>query len=71
MEKRCHVVDDKGEVIIHGGKVICELFKNIDCKMATHVLVKYFENIEDAFIGKNDKTSIFPNDKVYYFEIGD
>lgn len=66
--KRCHIVDERGNIIIHGANVVRELFTDFNCKMSTHVHIRYYDNFDNMMCDIDEKNAIFPKNQVFYFE---
>lgn len=66
--KRCHIVDDNGEIMVNGANVISLVSQDFDCKVSSHVVVSYYSNVNDMLIDKDMIIKIFPIKSALFFE---
>jgi hypothetical protein len=65
---RCYVVDDENNIIIFRAEVLCQVSSEMDCKLSSFVVIKYYKNEIDSLDRKNPIYKIIPIESAYFFK---
>lgn len=69
---RCFVVDETMRIIIMAGDFVDMVYKDPSFKEGpSHVVVGYYESIDNAEIGMNRIVKVFPIEQVYFLQVED
>jgi len=65
----CYVMDEKGEIIVSEADFADFLYKDSECKVKTHALIRTYKNFDDWMASRDLTSMIFPIEQVYFRKV--